>query len=267
MLYAVAGESGIALAEIVASEGKSSACLRPLAMVGRRARWLLWRLRRMVPHLPGANASANKVFIAGCARSGTTLSVSLMTCFEDTFVHSGEAPYQFLMQLDRPERNHVVKRTWVSHADLDDLPVSVGLVYCVRHPFDVLTSSHPETVHVRRFHVTMERWEAEYDGLIRLRQAQPQRVISYLRYEDLVDNPDIAQARIAGLFGLVPTKLFSRDANNPIRKTSLRKWERNEEFRAYLESLPRRFLDRVEAFCREFGYEMPAGRQRVGLAQ
>jgi hypothetical protein len=267
MLYAVAGESGIALAEIEVSEAKPWASLEPLTTMRQRATGLLPRLRRIVPQLARTNPPANKLFIAGCARSGTTLSLNLMTCFADTFVHTFEAPHQFLMQLECSERNQVIKRTWVSHADLQDLPASVGLVYCVRHPFDVLTSSHPETVDERRFHVTMERWEAEYDGLIRLRQAQPQRIVYYLRYEDLVDDPDIAQARIARQFGLAPTTLFSRDANNPIRKTSLRKWERNEEFRAYLHSLPRRFLDRVETFCSEFGYEVPAGNATVEFAQ
>ncbi|TIX38327.1 MAG: hypothetical protein E5V40_19760, partial [Mesorhizobium sp.] len=51
---------------------------------------------------------------------------------------------------------------------------------------------------------------------------------------------------------------FSADADNPIRATSLRKWERNEALRTYLQGLPPAFLARVEMFCREFGYELPA---------
>ncbi|TPN77739.1 sulfotransferase [Mesorhizobium sp. CU2] len=198
-----------------------------------------------------------RIFIAGCARSGTTLSRRLMECFDDIHVHTDEAPYQALLKLDRPQLNLVVKRTHESHKDIEHLPASVGLIYCVRHPFDVLTSSHPETVNERRFHVTTDRWEAEYDGLMRLRKAQPDRAVFYLRYEELIAEPDIVQARIARSFGLSPVTLYSRDPDNPIRGTSLRKWESNEEFRTYLHGLPAAFLARVENFCREFGYETP----------
>jgi hypothetical protein len=162
-----------------------------------------------------------------------------------------------LIDLKRRDANVVVKRTAESHGLLSHLPAEIGLIYCVRHPFDVLTSQHPETMHVRRFHVTTERWEAEYDGLLRLRRAQPERAIHYLRYEDLIAGPDVAQQAIADAFGLAARLRFSSDPNNPIRRSSLRKWERNEEFRTYLHTLPRSFLDRIEAFCREFGYDLP----------
>lgn len=259
LLYAVAGESGIALAELGFSEVSAAAPRKPIAALRRLARRLFWHLRQKVPMLPSAIRSQNRIFIAGCARSGTTLSLDLMGCFEDIYVHPSEAPYQTLIELDRYQANLVVKRTFVSYRDLEDLPASVGLIYCVRHPFDVLTSSHPETVDLRPFHVTMERWEAEYDGLMRLRQVQPERDITYLRYEDLIAEPDIVQARIARSFGLAPATLFSRDANHPIRSTSLRKWERNEAFRTYLRGLPPSFLERVDSFCREFGYDNSAG--------
>ncbi|TJW67860.1 MAG: hypothetical protein E5V29_15685, partial [Mesorhizobium sp.] len=58
--------------------------------------------------------------------------------------------------------------------------------------------------------------------------------------------------------GLAPAIRFSADADNPIRATSLRKWERNEALRTYLQGLPPAFLTRVEMFCREFGYELPS---------
>jgi hypothetical protein len=257
LLYSVAGESGIALAEITSKDVPARAALRPVTILRRGARRFFWRLRKAARRLPSAMTFRKRIFIAGCARSGTTLSRRLMACFDDTYVHADEAPYQALLELDRPQFNLVVKRTHESHKDIEHLPASVGLIYCVRHPFDVLTSSHPETVNERRFHVTTERWEAEYDGLIRLRQAQPERAVFYLRYEELIAEPDIVQGRIARSFDLSPVTLYSRDADNPIRATSLRKWERNEEFRTYLHGLPAAFLARVESFCREFGYDMP----------
>jgi len=267
LLYAVAGESGIALAEITSRDVPAKTGRTPATALRRGARRLFWRLRKAAPRLPSAMRFRNRIFIAGCARSGTTLSRRLMGCFDDVYVHTGEAPYRTLLELDRPEFNLVVKRTHECHKDIEHLPASVGLIYCVRHPFDVLTSSHPETVNERRFHVTTERWEAEYDGLIRLRKAQPKTAVFYLRYEELIAEPDIVQAKIVRSFGLSPVTLYSRDADNPIRATSLRKWERNEEFRTYLHGLPAAFLARVEGFCREFGYEMPADSLNAGTAR
>lgn len=272
LLYAVAGESGIALAEICLAKaqvkGGRKAVPAPQAHAGRLVRGV----RRVVSPLSSGlrrqgrfeakTKSPARIFIAGCARSGTTLTLSLMACFEDIYAHPMEAQYETFDELDRPETSLVVKRTFECHEHLSELPASVGLIYCVRHPFDVLTSTHQESMHLRRFHVTTERWEAEYDGLVRLRVAQPQRDILYLRYEDLIAKPDAAQENIARLFGLSPTIRFSEDEKNPIRTTSLRKWNRNEELLAYVYSLPASFLANVKRFCDEFGYEMPTNPGR-----
>ncbi|MEO5756873.1 MAG: sulfotransferase [Mesorhizobium sp.] len=263
LFYAVAGESGIALAEIRSTEAEIER--RPALTA--QSRRLLRRLRRIVSRgLKGGMKPQTRIFIAGCARSGTTLARSLMSCFDDIHVHGQEARYKLFDRLERRgETSLVVKRTGGCHAELADLPASVKLIYCVRHPFDVLTSSHPETVGLRRFHVTTERWEAEYDGLIRLRKVQPERNILILRYEDLIAEPDAAQRNIAGLCELSSKLRFSEDPNNQIRTASLRKWERNEAFRTYLHGLPPEFLARVERFCEEFGYEMPEWHLSPGI--
>lgn len=222
--------------------------VRRLALDVKRL-WRLW--------FAGRSAPCRKIFIAGCARSGTTLTQRLMGCFEDTFVHRAEAKYTQLDMLDRSESNLVVKRTDRGHMHLAKLPAAIGLIYCVRHPFDVLTSSHPESRAERRFHVTSERWLAEYEALLRLRKAQPERAIVYVRYEDMIARPDEVQERIARAFDLRPRIRFSEDAGNLIRATSLKKWERNEEYLAYLKALPAAFLARLRGFCDEFGYDMP----------
>ncbi|PWJ91691.1 sulfotransferase domain-containing protein [Mesorhizobium loti] len=219
--------------------------------------------RRMQKRAYPRATPANRIFISGCARSGTTLTQRLMRCFEDIFVHPPEARYTMLDMLDRPESNLVVKRDARSFAHLAKLPASIGLIYCVRHPFDTLTSSHPQTRNERRFHVTPHRWLAEYDALIKLKKAQPHRQILFVRYEDMIGAPDAIQQRIAQLFGLTPRIRFSEDPDNPIRVASLRKWERSEEFRTYLGGLSPAFLVRVQRFCAEFGYDMPITSQTV----
>ncbi|WP_246684590.1 sulfotransferase [Mesorhizobium sp. B2-7-1] len=215
---------------------------------------ICWRSR------PNARAARiNKIFIAGCARSGTTLTQRVMKSFEDTFVWPPEARHTKFYLLDRQENNLVIKRASRSFAHLAKLPADIGLVYCVRHPLDVLTSVHPQTMKERRFHTTADRWVLGYDALLSLRKAQPVRDIFYVRNEDTIADPDAVQQRIADRFGLRPRVPVSRDGQRPIHSRSLRKWERNEDYRAYLEGqLSPAVLGPMQAFCREFGYDMPA---------
>ena len=52
---------------------------------------------------------------------------------------------------------------------------------------------------------------------------------------------------------------MTRDEQGPIHARSLRKWERNEDYRAYLQGqLSPAVLGPMQAFCRDFGYDMPA---------
>lgn len=206
------------------------------------------------------------MFIAGCARSGTSLLKQLMAAFQDTAVFPRErTPWHFLEMADLTASTLVVKRTSECHRELHRLPVDVDLVYCVRHPYDCLTSSHPQTVHLRPFHVTRDRWIAEYEALDRLRREQPRRPITVVRYEDLVMRPDDVQATIADAVGLRAAASFS---GNPlgieIRSTSLEKWRHRPEFRGFLAGLDAGWRARIDRFCAEFGYGPPPSMTEPG---
>lgn len=200
---------------------------------------------------------AMKILIAGCARSGTHLTMHLMACFQDTHVHLAEADATQFARMEGAARTLVVKRTWDEHKRLPGLSPEIRLIYCVRHPYDVLTSSHPHSRHLRPYHVTRERWIAEYAALRQLRANQPQRSILYSRYEDMVADPDAMQQRLVAAFGLVPRIAFSEDEDNRVFASSVRKWEHNAAFRNYLASLPGSFIQELEPFCAEFGYDLP----------
>jgi hypothetical protein len=131
-----------------------------------------------------------KIFIAGCGRSGTTLIQDLMMCFDDLYVlkegQYGEASFSRFDEITRPESHHVIKRLGDSWKTLPDLPKPVDLIYCVRHPFDVLTSAHPLTKHIRKYHITYARWASEYQSLgvaklVSKKLSLPQRPLSSLR--------------------------------------------------------------------------------------
>ncbi|MFM7243105.1 MAG: sulfotransferase [Planctomycetaceae bacterium] len=215
-----------------------------------RRRWRIARLHR---------AGRRLVFIAGCARSGTSLLKQLMTEFDDTAVCPRERPiWHFLEMADRPESSLVVKRTSECHRGLERLPAAVDLIYCVRHPYDCLTSAHPQTLHLRPFHVTRERWLAEYEALGRLRCEQPWRGITVVRYEDLVTRPDDVQATIAAATGLRSQGTFSVNSQGiEIRSVSLEKWRQRPELRGYLAGLDAGWQAEIGRFCAEFGYGPP----------
>ena len=203
-----------------------------------------------------------KIFIAGCARSGTSLARGLMGCFADTYVHGGfsydqEAPESMFNRLDRSERHLVVKRVLTSYLTLPSLASDVALIYCVRHPLDVLTSSHP-SVPDRPFYVSEPRWRAEYAAYRLLCGLQPSRRTFVLRYEDLVGDPDGMQRRIAHHFGLDIARPFTENAEGvPVRRSSVEKWRTDPGLRDYIDSFDASFRGVIGAFCGEFGYTLP----------
>lgn len=217
---------------------------------GLRQRWQLTALRRSGRRL---------MFIAGCARSGTSLLKQLMAVFADTAVFPRERTVWHLLEMaDLADTTLVVKRTSECHRSLHRLPSDVDLVYCVRHPYDCLTSSHPQTMKFRPYHVTRDRWFAEYAALGRLRRTQPDRRICFVRYEDLVTRPDEVQATIAAWAGLACDASFSGNGLGvEIRPASLEKWRDREDLRGYLAGLDPAWQAEMTRFCVEFGYGPP----------
>lgn len=222
------------------------------------------------------------VFIAGCARSGTTLLRSLMGCFQGATVCPTERGLEAFLEmasLEFVDATLVVKRTHSFHRQLHRLPASVDLVYCVRHPGDCLTSTHEASVSKRRFHVTRDRWIREYESLRRLERLQPGRPITFVRYEDLVADPDGVQADLAARLGLVINRPFSRNGIGvTIHRRSVDRWRDEGMRQAAIEALswpnghstilgPLPSHGRIvwqgllSSFCRRFGYrlEQPGG--------
>ena len=198
-----------------------------------------------------------RVLIAGCARSGTTLALRMMNSFADSFVVPREAgTWRFLWEGHRAE-NIVIKRKGSFYKSLHRLSSSVSLIYCIRHPFDVLTSSHPETIHLRRFHVTPERWVGEYDALCRLRARQPWRKIFFLQYEKLVRQPDLVQEDLAVTLSLKPLRRFSADPTTEIFVTSVEKWKREPKLLDDLRATRLVIGEPLARFSAEFGYALP----------
>lgn len=202
-----------------------------------------------------------KIFIAGCARSGTDLTRNLMGCFADTCVRPSEAPAAAFDTEPLSAKNLVIKRTHNSYLTLPDLSSKIQLIYCVRHPYDCLTSTHRQTRHLRQFHVTPDRWLGEYAAFHKLREQQPKRRIFILRYEDLVSRPDEMQEQLSRHFGLVASCRFTDNPEKrPISTASVEKWKSQPGLFSYFHGFPPELIAQINVFCREFKYEIPSSQ-------
>jgi hypothetical protein len=200
-------------------------------------------------------------FIAGCARSGTTLLLQLMPSFKDmNALTCAERHFSYFSQMDVTHGNVLLKRTFDSYLSLPDMAPDINLIYTVRHPFDTFTSYHPKFPH-RRFYVSERRWRGEYAALKELRVKQPARTITYVRYCDLVTSPDAVQRYLATNLDLQIHYSFS-ESGIRFSTSSIKKYENDRELERYLWLLPHGLRQTIKEFCDEFGYELPPGYVR-----
>lgn len=218
----------------------------------------LFRLRReiLLSHMR-RRGGRRLIFIAGCARSGTSLLRKLMPCFQDVAAVDRERTVSHFLDLAKePQQTLVIKRTSKCYRELPHLPDCVDLIYCVRHPYDCLTSSHPETAAFQAFHVSERRWTDEYEGLLRLLDRQPRRSVCFVRYEDLVGDPDGVQVAVSSALEMGVAHRFS---SNPfgieIRASSVGKWQRDQRLRDAICGFDPAWRRRIAEFCDRFGYE------------
>jgi 2-polyprenyl-3-methyl-5-hydroxy-6-metoxy-1,4-benzoquinol methylase len=194
-----------------------------------------------------------RIYIAGCGRSGTTMMIRLFRTFADTHIHWKESPIGVFRTIRTDKAFLVVKRnssTWRHIAKLDP---DIHLLYMIRHPYDVLTSRHPK-VKSAEFYITPERWTNEYDAMLDVaRMRSDSGRFIYVRYEDLVSEPDRVQLRIAAFAGQSIVKPFTQQL--AFSTDSLRKHERNQSYLRYLAGLPPQTRSRIDAFCEQFDYD------------
>jgi hypothetical protein len=200
-------------------------------------------------------------FIAGCARSGTTLLLELMPSFKDMHALMGaEKHFSYFSKMDATDGNVLLKRDFNSYVTLPVMAPDINLIYAIRHPFDTLTSYHPAFPH-RRFYVSEKRWRGEYAALKELRVRQPARTITYVRYCDLVTSPDAVQRYLSTSLDLEIRYRFS-ESGVRFSASSIKKYENDRELERYLWLLPHGLRQEIKEFCDEFGYELPPGYVR-----
>jgi hypothetical protein len=181
-----------------------------------------------------------------------------MTCFTGVEIWQKEAPFSLFTILP-PDRHWVVKRTATCHEHLTELPDSIALIYCIRHPYDCLTSRLPRSNGLRHFHVSEERWSSEYNTLKQLRRFRTKQSFRIIKYEDLINDPDKVQRDIAQWLSLPITHKFSSNPNGiNVFKTSIGRWSGDSNFASYLDLLDEHTKQETLSFIKAFGYQAAA---------
>jgi hypothetical protein len=145
------------------------------------------------------SAVGPRIFIFGCARSGTTLVLNLFRAFNHVTVRNMEQCSTHVMN-DAKDGWVIAKRTphCATHL-LADLPLlrDLWIIDVLRDPRDVVTSVLPS---FPGFYCDFGRWERD----VRVAQAVADRHIRFLRirYEELLLHPDQIQCDIAGVLNL-----------------------------------------------------------------
>src|SRR5262249_13116332 len=104
-----------------------------------------------------------RIYVMGCGRSGTWLVTGVISTFADVCVVGQEVRVETFGILSSTQPTLVLKRANDSFATIMEIPEEIGIAYIIRHPFDVLTSHHPNNV--RRFHIRPDRWLGEMTAL------------------------------------------------------------------------------------------------------
>lgn len=158
------------------------------------------------PLNPDAVASAPRIFVVGCARSGTTLLLHLFRAFADVVVLDREHCATDLVEHPDP-RPVVAKRTphCATHlAAPRSVPPELWIIDVTRDPRDVITSRLPP---YPGFYCGFDRWVRDIT-VSRALHARHERFL-VVRYETLVADPDRVQHRLAGPLGLTIAHPFS----------------------------------------------------------
>jgi SAM-dependent methyltransferase len=141
----------------------------------------------------------NRIFVMGCGRSGTWLLTAMMSTFRDVAVVSDELAVEYFGILSTDMPALVLKRKFDSYLRVEQIPDCIRITYIVRHPYDVLTSHNPASG--RRYHIEPHRWLGEMLSLQYLVDTQRANT-KIIRYEDLVTDPEAAQASLGSFFSL-----------------------------------------------------------------
>ncbi|PON17908.1 hypothetical protein C2W62_10730 [Candidatus Entotheonella serta] len=180
----------------------------------------LFALKNAIKYRLLRAAGIERIHIVGASRSGTTMLCYAMACFDRTLLHDRETSIWnyptltdslglFANYVGRPSPSFLVTKrgaNWWRQERLERLATltrryGIFLIHIIRDPRDVLSSYHP--LRERQFYVHPDDWERSIQGaswLWRQLADYPYKLV--LRYEDIVQDPEVTQALLCQLTGL-----------------------------------------------------------------
>lgn len=183
---------------------------------------------------------SERIHIIGLHRSGTTIMKNLFVCFDNTWIHGGESNFlnNYPEVETAAEKHHVVtksphegtcKEGFGQVQQMFEIKPNLKLLCMVRDPRDILASKTQLNSGDRPVWIdTNEQWRTLGDRLcvVSALQSYFGRQILFVRYEDLVNEPDKIQEEIAEFTNLSIKYKFSEWMNisNPasIGETGIR---------------------------------------------
>jgi hypothetical protein len=224
---------------------------------------LISRLRDIDTH-----SRFRRLYIMGCGRSGTWLLTAVIGTLQSADVVMHEVPVEAFGQLITTSQLLVLKRDPRAYLTVESIPDCIEIVWIVRHPFDVLTSSNAMTL--SKYHISPGRWIGEMTSLQYLMETR-RPLFKLFRYEDLVERPEEGQQAIASWIGLPIAKAISEVHKNPniseaaikamhglrpIDNLSVGKFRNDPERLAYLSAIYPRIRRHAEWIADQFGYDI-----------
>ncbi len=154
-------------------------------------------------HEPERAMQRQKVFIFGCARSGTTLLLNLCRCFADTIVVDREHCIDEFEFYDTGRAHVVLKRTPKCAVTLPQSVAQhpdVWIVDICRDPRDVITSVHPG---IEGYYTDFGRWMRDIQAVETILDRHIR-----IRYENLVGQPSWVQRHLETTIGIMSARSF-----------------------------------------------------------
>ena len=206
----------------------------------------------------------NRVYVTGCGRSGTWLLTSMLRCLESVDILPGENPIGHFWSMGDNACTHIIKRQHDAWRYFSLLPTEIKVIHMVRHPYDVLLSSHLG----RENHISLERIHEEHDAFFEHLASRPNTLT--LRYEDLVSKTGTVQEKVMRFTGLKAKHAFDQfhryvDLNQevqnamhglrPVDASAVDKWKFSERTDDIIRAVKQSRSDIITRFMLYFNYD------------
>jgi len=208
-----------------------------------------------------------RVYLTGCGRSGTWLLTAILSSLENLRISDGECQLgEFAWMPDLPE-TQLVKRAHDAYLYFDSVPENVKIIHVVRHPFDVLVSTHLAKKNL----ITLKNLEAEHKAFFLKLQNRKNTLV--VKYEDIVKNVKEIQPKVESFLNLKSQHPFedfhmyahthlsdmvmkSMHGLRPLDPSRLNSWKNSESELGFLRNLIKDSDGTLEEFAEFFDYDI-----------